>query len=273
MVRTGSLPREQVAERRCVGRSSGLGSRLSHWKHFLGQNVSAVVLGLYFCAPMAAEQIEPNIPEALLPLDERGFRIVDEAARIFWTNGIRSVTMDDIARELGISKKTLYLYVKDKNDLVTKVLTHTSCRFHDHICGIQGQGLNAIDEMYAIAQYIATESAKFHPSLYFDLAKYHPDACRIMDQGKQVEVVDQVAANMEKGMREGLYRDNLNVPLLAKLYVVRFDQAMSVETGRFTEKYSLAEINWELFRYHIRGIASRKGIDYLEKKVTKAQSL
>ncbi len=250
--------------------SSRLQHRPSHRKHFLGQNVSGVVFGLYFCAPMATEQIDPTIPEALLPLDERGFRIIDEAARIFWTNGIRSVTMDDIARELGISKKTLYLYVKDKNDLVTKVLKHTSCRFHDHIRSIQEQELNAIDEMYAIVQYISQESAKFHPSLYFDLAKYHPDACRIMDDGKQVQVVKQVADNMEKGIREGLYRDNLNVPLIAKLYVVRFDQVMSVEMGRFTEKYSMAEINWELFRYHIRGIASKKGIDYLEKKVTKA---
>lgn len=222
---------------------------------------------------MSATPSVPIVPEALLPLDERGLRIVDEAARIFWTNGIRSVTMDDVSRELGISKKTLYLYVKDKNDLVTKVLTHTSCRFHDHIRSIQAQQLNAIDEMYAIAQYIAGESAKFHPSLYFDLAKYHPDACRIMDQGKQVEVVEMVAANMEKGIREGLYRENLNVPLIAKLYVVRFDQVMSVEMGRLTEKFSLAEINWELFRYHIRGIANKKGIDHLEKKVTKAMSL
>ncbi len=219
---------------------------------------------------MANEPSEVTTPDVLHALDERGLRIIDDAARVFWTNGIRSVTMDDISRELGISKKTLYLYVKDKNDLVTKVLMHTSGRFHEHIRGIQRQELNAIDEMYAIAQFIATESAKFHPSLYFDLAKYHPDACRIMDQGKQVEVVVMVAANMEKGIREGLYRENLNVPLIAKLYVVRFDQVMSAEMGRFTEKYSMAEINWELFRYHIRGIASKKGIDYLEKKVTKA---
>lgn len=214
--------------------------------------------------------LDPAEPQQTL--DERGLRIVEDAARIFWTNGIRSVTMDDVARELGISKKTLYLYVKDKNDLVTKVFTHTSCRFHEHIGSIQQQGLNAIDEMYAIAQFIAAETGKVHPSLYFDLAKYHPQACRIMDEGKQVRVVAMVAANMEKGMREGLYRANINVPLIAKLYVVRFDQAMSMELGRLTERMSMAEINWELFRYHIRGIASKKGMEYLEKKVTKDQN-
>ncbi|HNR54279.1 MAG TPA: hypothetical protein PKJ19_03865, partial [Flavobacteriales bacterium] len=93
-----------------------------------------------------------------------------------------------------------------------------------------------------------------------------------MDEGKQVRVVAMVAANMEKGMREGLYRANINVPLIAKLYVVRFDQAMSMELGRLTERMSMAEINWELFRYHIRGIASKKGMEYLEKKVTKDQN-
>lgn len=222
---------------------------------------------------MAEETFIPTPEQVLQPLDDRGLRIVEDATRVFWTNGIRSVTMDDVARQLGISKKTLYLYVKDKNDLVTKVLTQTSCRFHDHIHEIQQQGLNAIDEMYAIAQFIAGESTKLHPSLYFDLAKYHPDACRIMDQGKQVEVVAMVAANMHKGIQEGLYRDNLNVPLVAKLYVVRFDQVMSVEMGRLTERFSMAEINWELFRYHIRGIASKKGLDHLEKKVTKSQNV
>ena len=221
---------------------------------------------------MSASPPLPHLAEALSPLDERGLRIVEDAGRIFWAKGIRSVSMDDVARELGISKKTLYLYVRDKDDLVTKVLSHTSCRFHEHIGRIQEQGLNAIDEMYAIAHYIAGESAKFHPSVYFDLAKYHPEACRIMDKGKQVEVVDMVAANMEKGIREGLYRDNVNVPLIAKLYVVRFDQAMSIELGRLTDRFSVADINWELFRYHIRGIASKKGLDHLEKKVTKDQN-
>lgn len=222
---------------------------------------------------MSDETIHTTPPQALLPLDERGSRIMEDAARIFWSKGIKSVSMDDIARELGISKKTIYLYVKDKNDLVTKVLQSTSCRYHEHINAIQREALNAIDEMYAIAQYIASEVAKFHPSLHFDLAKYHPEACRIMDEGKQVQVVKQVTDNMERGIREGLYREGLNVALLAKLYVVRFDQAMGVEMGRLTERYSMAEINWELFRYHIRGIASKKGIEYLEKKVTKAQSL
>jgi AcrR family transcriptional regulator len=202
--------------------------------------------------------------------EERSLRIVEEAAKVFWSRGIRSVTMDDIARELGISKKTLYLHVSDKNDLVTRVMRHISAGFQQQVREIRAQGLNAIDEMYAIAQYIAGVVTRLHPSIHHDLAKYHPEACQIMDQGKQVEVVEMVADNMEKGMREGLYREDLNVPLIARLYAVRFDRVMSVEMGRLTERYSMAEINWELFRYHIRGIASRKGIEYLEKKVTKA---
>jgi TetR/AcrR family transcriptional regulator, cholesterol catabolism regulator len=205
------------------------------------------------------------------PLDERGVRILEEATKVFWKYGLRSVTMDDVARHLGISKKTLYLYVQDKSDLVTKVLNCTSERFHREIHSIQAQGLNAIDEMLAVAQYISTQTAAFHPSMYYDLAKYYPEACRILEKGKQVEVVREITENMEKGIREGLYREDINVPLLAKLYVVRFDQAMSMEIGALTDKYSLAEINWELFRYHIRGIASKKGLDHLEKKVAKTQ--
>jgi TetR/AcrR family transcriptional regulator, cholesterol catabolism regulator len=208
----------------------------------------------------------------LQPMDERGLRILDEAAKVFWKFGIKSVTMDDVARHLGISKKTLYLYVTDKADLVTRVLNGTSDRIHAEVTRLQGQGLNAIDEMHAITLYIAKETTAFHPSIYYDLAKYYPEACRVMDENKQQLVVKQLTTNMEKGIREGLYRADLNVPLLARLYVVRFDQAMTIEIGGMLGKHSLGEINWELFRYHIRGIASKKGLDYLDKKVTKEQN-
>ncbi|HEY0979068.1 MAG TPA: TetR/AcrR family transcriptional regulator [Flavobacteriales bacterium] len=221
---------------------------------------------------MAAEKDTPMDQPGLQPMDERGLRIVDEASKVFWKYGIKSVTMDDVARHLGISKKTLYLYVTDKADLVTRVLSSTSDRIHTEVTRLQGIGLNAIDEMLAIATYIAKETAVFHPSIYFDLAKYYPEACRVMDESKQMLVVKQITSNMEKGIREGLYRSDLNVPLLARLYVVRFDQAMTIEIGSMLGRFSLAEINWELFRYHIRAIASKKGIDHLEKKVTKEQN-
>ncbi|MBS1580748.1 MAG: TetR/AcrR family transcriptional regulator [Bacteroidetes bacterium] len=219
-----------------------------------------------------AEKAELSDQQGPDPSDLKAQRILDEAAKVFWKYGVKSVTMDDVARHLAISKKTLYQYVADKGDLVLKVLNATSDRFHKEIAGIQAAGLNAIDEMLAIASYIAQETAAFHPSIYYDLAKYYPEACRIMDRGKQVDVVRQITENMEKGIREGLYRDDIHVPLLAKLYVVRFDQAMTAEIGQLMGRYSLAEMNWELFRYHIRGIASKKGLDYLEKKVTKEQN-
>ena len=207
----------------------------------------------------------------LAPLDERGERLIEDVSRVFFSRGIRSVSMDDLARELGISKKTIYVYVKNKDDLVTKVLMRLSDRFNAQIDGIQAQGLNAVDEMYAIAQFIAGETMKWHPSLNYDLAKYHPDACRIADQGKEVEIVEKVARNMEKGVREGLYRPDIDVSLLSKLYVVRFDRAMGDQVAGLLQHRTMAEINWELFRYHIHGIASKKGVDYLEKKLAKAQ--
>lgn len=202
------------------------------------------------------------------PSDSKGLRIVEEATKVFWKYGIKSVTMDDVARHLGISKKTLYQYVTDKSDLVTKVLNSSSDRFTLEIDRIRAVGYNAIDEMLAIASYISKQISAFHPSIYFDLAKYYPEACRIMDKNKQVLVVEQIAENMRKGVREGLYRSDVNVPLIAKLYVVRFDNAMTMEMGQQTGM-GLAEMNWEVFRYHIRGIASDKGLKYLEKKVTK----
>ena len=200
--------------------------------------------------------------------EDRGKCLVDEAVKVFWTYGIKSMTMDDMSTRLGISKKTLYQHVKDKNDLVSKVLRHVSGQFKEEIDEERAKDRNAIDELFAITNRVAGQLRGIHPSIHFDLEKYHPEAFRVMLEGKKSEIYSCMTANMERGIDEGFYRDDLNIPTIATIYIARFDLVFDGELFP-PERFNMDELHWELFRYHIRGIASAKGLKYLEKKVLK----
>lgn len=201
-------------------------------------------------------------------MEERGNRLIADAAKVFWTYGIKSMTMDDMSTRLGISKKTLYQHVKDKNDLVEKVLLHIAEELKCEVDETVGQGVNAIDELFGITTRVARQLKDIHPAIHFDLEKYYPEAFRSMVLTKRKEIFDLTTNNMERGIREGLYREDLNIAMIATIYVARFDMVFDGELfppGRF----NMDDLHWEILRYHVRGIASAKGLKYLEKKVQK----
>lgn len=201
---------------------------------------------------------------------DRQQQIIDQASKVFMRLGIRSVNMDDIAHHLRISKKTLYQVVKDKNELVERAVAHM-CDHHKHgIDAICDKGLNAIDENFEIAEFIAGQLGHMHPSIHFDLQKYHAAAWDMLERRERADIYACVSQNMEKGIAEGMYREDLNIPIIAKIYIARFDAVFDGDlfTG---QEFDPRVIIWEMFRYHIRGIASDKGLRYLVKKVQKEQ--
>lgn len=199
-------------------------------------------------------------------MNQKKREIIVQATAIYMKYGIKSVTMDEMARQLGISKKTLYTFVADKNELVENcvLLAHEG-----EICQIgviNENNKNAIDELLEISRFVAGELKKIHPSIFFDLAKYHPGALKIMTTHKQEFVRGCVVNNLQKGMEQGLYRSNLNVEVLSTIYQATMDHIILGDI--FPESSLNMEIIYkEFFRYHINGIASAKGLKYLNELI------
>lgn len=204
-------------------------------------------------------------------MEEREDQIIDQSTKVFMRLGIRSVNMDDIAQHLRISKKTLYQFVKDKNELVKRVVQHTCDQHRTSINAICERGLNAIDEQFEISRFISSQVGQMHPSIHFDLQKYHAEAWDVLHRTEKDDIYRCLTDNMTKGIKEGLYRADLNIPVVAKIYIARFDVSFDGELFPQAE-YNFQDVIWELFRYHIRGIASEKGLKYLEKKVKKERT-
>lgn len=180
--------------------------------------------------------------------------------------GIKSITMDDVARHLGMSKKTLYLYVKDKKELVLKAMQYNiesdvKCTFD-----ITNRGLNAIDEMLEIAAFVTEQIKKVQPAVLFDIQKYYPEAWALHEQFKYEHVVEHLTINIEKGIAEGLYRSNLVPEMIAKFYVSKLESVFDPRLFP-TNKYTVPQLYNEFMRYHLLGICSYKGAEYLVNKI------
>lgn len=204
-------------------------------------------------------------------MDIRKKEILEQAMKLFMRLGIKSMTMDDVATHLRVSKKTLYEHFKDKNDLVEQVVAAV-CKHHSSsIDAICAKWLNAIDENHEITKFIVAQIGGVHPSVQFDLQKYHPKAWETLEHSEQNDVHRCVTSNLRKGIKEGLYRDDLDVEVITRLYLARMDTTWD---GRVfpPEQFNITDVLWKHFEYHIRGIASRKGVDYLDKKVKKERA-
>lgn len=192
--------------------------------------------------------------------------LVRQIFNLFMKNGIKSMTMDDVARELGVSKKTIYKYFKDKADLVNQVMM-LHINEDKKLCeALSKQSGNAIDEMFAIGKNVTNNIKEIHPSSYFDLQKYYPEAWNLFLTHKREFIYSCIVANMEKGIKEGLYRENLTIPIIAKVYIARIDLCM--DSSIFPpDQFTFKDVLVEMMRYHIRGIATEKGVQYLSENI------
>jgi len=187
------------------------------------------------------------------------------------TYGIKSITMDDVSRELGVSKKTLYQFVTDKDDLVGKFIDNEIAIRQEEICKCFRTGLNAIEELFEISIFMNKIMRNQNPATEHDLKKYYPEHYQKIVKTRREGVYSYILTNLNNGKKEGLYRDDLNNEIIARLYLSR---AESIHTNdMFTiEEFTSHELFIELIKYHVRGIATQKGIGVLEQKINELET-
>lgn len=194
--------------------------------------------------------------------------ILERVGELYNKYGIKSVTMDDVARELGISKKTLYQYVVNKNDLVSKVLDYLlnqkNCVFKE----LLSKDLNAIEELLEVGVYIIKSIKDYNPSTQYDLKKYYPELYTKFHDVRKGRMHQSILKNIEKGKEQGLYRTELDNDIIAKIQTSRF---IHMSSDEFFDRDEMLKPQYvmELFIYHIRGIANNKGLKVLEKTLEK----
>jgi len=189
--------------------------------------------------------------------------ILEGAKKLFMRYGIKSITMDDVARELGISKKTLYQHVDNKNDLVKRIIVEHIADEKDCLSGIADEASDPIEQMLMIARYVLQILREVRPTAMYDLQKYYRETWQLMDKFHQEHVYKTIKANLEAGVEKGLYRHDLDTDIIAKLYVGK-TMIINDEEMFPSRDYDRDRLFAEYINYHLRGILSEKGLEKLE---------
>lgn len=189
---------------------------------------------------------------------ETGERIRQAAHGLFMQYGLRSVSMDDIATNLGISKKTIYQYYEDKDRLVDDVIA--SIISHNQFCCQKDRegSVNAIHEIFLAMDFMMEIFQSMNPSLVFDMQKYYPGAFRRFSEHKNDYLHGMIKANILRGISEELYRGDLQVEILSRF---RVESMMLPFNPEFQSKvkFNLAVIEEELILHFLFGMVTPKG--------------
>ncbi len=182
--------------------------------------------------------------------------------------GIKSVTMDDVSRELGISKKTLYEHFTDKDEMVSEVFELERKKVLKDLCEILGKAQNAILELFLINKYFSEKIKNYNANIDFDLKKYHFQIYENHKTKAIESMYSHILANLNRGVKENVYRNDFNAEFISRLHVSRLITMQQSEIFTMEELLDKS-LHLELIIYHVRGIATKEGIKVLEKELEK----
>jgi len=191
-------------------------------------------------------------------------RIIEGGEELFLTAGIKSVTMDDIAKHLGISKKTIYHFFKDKNELVVALVNKKLREDEEQMNDIISKSANVIEEMINMMKCSEDIFSRINPIVIHDMQKYHPDAWKQFQNFKADVLIRTLEELLIKGMKQGYIRPEIDVKIIARMRVSQ------VELGFNTSVFPIAEFSpWKVqvqFLEHFNyGICTLKGYKLLNQ--------
>lgn len=188
-------------------------------------------------------------------------RIIEGAHTLFVQYGVRSVSMDDVSRSLSMSKKTLYQYFTNKDELVTATVNFHMESEREEFVHIHQEASNAIEELIMLSKCMREHVFKLNPSLLYDLQKYHADAWEVFHVFKKEFLIGQIVQNLRRGIAEGQYRDNIIPEILAVLRVESVQMIFSELLFPRTE-FNFIDVQMQVFDHFVHGILSDQGREF-----------
>lgn len=185
-------------------------------------------------------------------------QILHTATQLFLDQGFKSITMDDIAREMGMSKKTIYSHYSNKETIVkasAEDLFQSICGGIDHICALK---MNPIEELYDIKRYVLEHLKGERTSPMYQLQKYYPKVHEKLRKSQYDYMQTCVTDNIERGITEGLFIKDINVQFVARIYFTGIT-GIKDESVFPQREFPPSDLYDMYLEYHIRGIVTPKG--------------
>lgn len=191
-------------------------------------------------------------------------RVLSVSQRLFQTYGLRTMTVDEIARHLGMSKRTLYQLFRDKNELVRMVVRRFIEEMQAHCELIRADARDAIHETFRMFQYLDGIFRNLNPVVFAEMQRYHPDAFMLFDQHQQTYIKQLIIHNLQRGIQEGNYRADLKIEVIARF---RLESGLlPLRQDIFPkDQFPLHEVQHELMLHYLYGISTIKGHQLIQQ--------
>jgi AcrR family transcriptional regulator len=185
-------------------------------------------------------------------------RILNTARDLFFKYGLRNVTMDDISHELGMSKKTLYQAYENKKDIVQTITKKFLVNHEQQYELLIIEAKDAVDEMLKLMEDLNYIFERLNPRMIFDMQRYFPEAWEIFREYKNNFMLAKIIENLNRGMKEGLFRKDIDMEIIARM---RLEQTqMALDPMIFPpDKFTIKEIHQQLLLQYLHGITTLKG--------------
>ncbi len=183
---------------------------------------------------------------------------MQEALRLFFQKGVKAVSMDDVATHLGVSKKTIYKWFVNKDELVYETMKPYISNMEEGCCQAIEKSENAMEGLFRMVEMVKELMRQVHPSIFFDLQKYHPSSWQLWVAHRDKFFLAQVKENIIKGKTEGLFRPDVDVEIMARLRLAEVELAFNSEVYPATQ-FDLQQVQISLLEHFMYGIATVKG--------------
>lgn len=198
--------------------------------------------------------------------------IVEESDKLFCQYGFKSVTMDDIAKHLGMSKKTIYQHFSDKNELVNilirKKLSSQECAMKDG----HTKAETAVHEIFFAIEDIHQLLTSMNPKLFYDLQKYHPSAWLYFKNFKEKNLKETIYNNLKRGIDEGYYRQELNIDILTQMRLEQINLIFNHHDNYTNNKYNIAQVMIAITEHFLYGVCNFKGLQLINEYKTQTNT-
>ena len=191
-------------------------------------------------------------------------RILLKSRDLMLQSGLRQVTMDDLAHQLGISKKTIYLYYKDKDDLV-KAVVNLELKNHELSCeACKTNAENAIHEMFLVMENMKAMTQTMNPNSMMELEKHFSSSFDMIKNHKDEFLFSLIKQNLKKGIEEGCYRKDLDIDIISKFRLETVFIPFNLHLFPLN-KFNSIEVHTQLMEHFVYGLMTVKGYELMDK--------
>jgi AcrR family transcriptional regulator len=191
-------------------------------------------------------------------------RIVNVAEELFFRYGIKSVTMDDISKEMGISKKTIYKYYSDKKQVVHSLMQEKLKEDKLNCQKIVTNSENVIEEFFGLMKHLSAMFSRINPNVFYDLQKYHPESWNLFRKFKENFILKMLEESMVQGRKQGYIRRDVNHKILARMRMEQIEMGFNPKVFS-PAQFKIIDVQMSLLDHFLYGICTLEGHKLLNK--------